>query len=114
MSQPILVKLFDLVYSGRLEDIQALNLDSLTLQNARDVRHNNCPLIYTAARQNHIDIVIWLLEQHGVDVNSVQATGSTALHAAAYNGHYQLCKVSSGLVVINATRFLLSTGQMLA
>lgn len=84
---------FGFVFEGKLDEIQALNLDSKTIQGLRDQRHNNSPLIYTAARQGHDAIVSWFIEVHNVDVNAAQATGSTALHAAAYHGHLQVCEV---------------------
>lgn len=49
---------------------------------------NNHPLLY-AAKHNYLDVVKHLIE-HGVDINTQNLRGSTALHIAAYNGNIQM------------------------
>ncbi|KJV74591.1 ankyrin repeat-containing protein [Orientia tsutsugamushi] len=49
---------------------------------------NNHPLLY-AAKHNYLDVVQHLIE-HGVDINTQNLRGSTALHIAAYNGNIQM------------------------
>jgi ankyrin repeat protein len=46
-------------------------------------------LLYTAARQGHVECARTLLATHGADVNAANAneSGSTALHGACYGGH---------------------------
>ncbi|WP_371253361.1 ankyrin repeat domain-containing protein [Orientia tsutsugamushi] len=49
---------------------------------------NNHPLLY-AAKHNYLDVVKYLIEQ-GVDINTQNLRGSTALHIASYNGNIQM------------------------
>ncbi|KJV56246.1 ankyrin repeat domain-containing protein [Orientia tsutsugamushi] len=49
---------------------------------------NSNPLLY-AAKHNYLDVVKHLIE-HGVDINTQNLRGSTALHIAAYNGNIQM------------------------
>ncbi|KJV73824.1 ankyrin repeat domain-containing protein [Orientia tsutsugamushi] len=49
---------------------------------------NSHPLLY-AAKHNYLDVVKHLIE-HGVDINTQNLRGSTALHIAAYNGNIQM------------------------
>ncbi|KJV91032.1 ankyrin repeat domain-containing protein [Orientia tsutsugamushi] len=49
---------------------------------------NNHPLLY-AAKHNYLDVVQHLIE-HGVDINTQNLRGSTALHIASYNGNIQM------------------------
>ena len=49
-------------------------------------------ILYIAARNGYYDLVKYLIEI-GADINEIQSTGSTPLHAASYFGHESVVKL---------------------
>ena len=64
-------------------------------------------LLFIAAKHGHFDVVQYLVEEQGVDVNkaTTEATGfTTPLHVAAQNGHVDVavCLMERGMADLNA------------
>ena len=65
-------------------------MEEIDVLNFKDPLKRN--LLYIAARNGHKEICEYLINK-GMEVNDTQATGSTALHGAAYYGHTNVVKL---------------------
>jgi len=82
---------YDAAFNGLLEKLQKWHTDNPHI-NINTPGPDNNTLLYLAARNGHTPIVEWLI-QEGANVNITQNTGSTPLHAAAYRGQVEVCKI---------------------
>eukprot|EP01001_Neometanema_parovale_P001845 NODE_1218_length_1830_cov_91.961336_g1156_i0.p1 GENE.NODE_1218_length_1830_cov_91.961336_g1156_i0~~NODE_1218_length_1830_cov_91.961336_g1156_i0.p1 ORF type:complete len:541 (+),score=82.36 NODE_1218_length_1830_cov_91.961336_g1156_i0:59-1681(+) len=84
VASPSELKLFQAVWDGDITTIQA-NAGNLPLLKVNQRRQT---LLYCAARQGWLDIVVLLVGLSGQNINQVEGSGgSTALHGAAFSAH---------------------------
>lgn len=53
------------------------------------------PALWAAAAAGHLDIVRYLIEEGGAEINQCTRTNSTPLRGACYDGHYDIGNLSS-------------------
>jgi len=53
---------------------------------------SGCTALHGAAVTGHLDVVKYLIEECGADVEAIDPLGSTPLHEATYNDHLEVVK----------------------
>lgn len=78
--------------TGDIETIRVLKECYLFDVN-RATNHSGSTALMIAAQHGHLDVVRFLLELPGADINSVNSYGSTALMASAFHGHLDVVRL---------------------
>ena len=57
-----------------------------------NIADDACVALYWAAMCGHLDVVKFLVEEHGADINTMDQRGHSPLHKAVINGHLEVAQ----------------------